>query len=162
MQNDYKQDRDSEPDRRHSEGDKRQECKINITPRLLRPTMRAVSTPLFQRLQGHRLLAGVCCDQYVLHHNFFLLRIDGAVELYILESFLLESADPGSLLFSMHTWDTTDSCQFLQRHRHCRSGNRNSSESHIIGRHSSCMASGNSDERIDLPKEGRGNHPKGV
>jgi hypothetical protein len=31
MQNDYKQDIDSEPDRRHLEGDKRQECKINMT-----------------------------------------------------------------------------------------------------------------------------------
>jgi hypothetical protein len=40
--------------------------------------MRAVSRPLFQILQGHRLLAGVCYDQYVLHHNFVLLRIDGA------------------------------------------------------------------------------------
>jgi hypothetical protein len=51
--------------------------------------MRAVSRLLFQILQGHRLLAVVCCDQYVLHHNFVLLRIDGVVELLILESLLL-------------------------------------------------------------------------
>jgi len=89
MQNDYKQDIDSEPDRRHLEGDKRQECKINMTPRLLRPSMRAVSRSLFQILRGRRLFAGVCCDQYVLHHNFVLLSIDGVVKLFILESFLL-------------------------------------------------------------------------
>ena len=89
MQNDYKQDIDLEPDRSHSEGDKRRECKINMTPRLFRPSMRAVSRSLFQILRGHRLLVGVSCDQYILHHNFVLLRIDGAVELYILESFLL-------------------------------------------------------------------------
>jgi hypothetical protein len=51
--------------------------------------MRAVSRPIFQIQQGHHLLAGACCDQYVLHHNFVLLRIDNAVELYILESILL-------------------------------------------------------------------------
>jgi hypothetical protein len=91
-----------------------------MTPRLVRPSMRAVSSPLFQILQGHRLLVGACCDQYVLHHNFVLLCIDDAVELFILESFLsflLESVDSGSLLFSMRTWDITDSCQFLRRHR---------------------------------------------
>jgi len=60
-----------------------------MTPRLLRPSMRAVSRPIFQILQGHRLLAGACCDQYVFHHNFVLLRIDDAVELFILELFLL-------------------------------------------------------------------------
>jgi len=60
-----------------------------MTSRLLRPPMRAVSRPLFQILQGHGLLAGVCCDQYVLHHNFVLLRIDDAVKLFILESLLL-------------------------------------------------------------------------
>jgi len=60
-----------------------------MTPRLLRPSKRAVSSPLFQILQGHRLLAGVCCDQNILNHNFVFLRIDDAVELFILESFLL-------------------------------------------------------------------------
>jgi hypothetical protein len=60
-----------------------------MTLRLLRPSMRAVSRSLFQILRGHRLLAGVCCDQYVLHHNFVLFSIDGVVELFILESFLL-------------------------------------------------------------------------
>jgi hypothetical protein len=70
--------------------------------------MRAVSSPLFQILQDHRLLASVCCDQKIFHHNLVLLRIDDAVELFILESFFLENADSGSLLFSMHTWETTD------------------------------------------------------
>jgi hypothetical protein len=52
--------------------------------------MRVVSRPIFQIPQGRRLLAGVYCDQYVLHHNFVLLRIDGAIELFILEPFLLQ------------------------------------------------------------------------
>jgi hypothetical protein len=121
MQNDYKQDRDSEPDRRHSEGDKRQECKINMTPHLLRPTMRAVSTPLFPDPAGPLSACRRLLRPVVLHHNFVVLRIDGAVELFILESFLLEGVDSGSLLFSMYTWDTADSCHFLQRHRRVQS-----------------------------------------
>jgi hypothetical protein len=43
--------------------------------------MRAVSRSVFKILRGYRLLAGVCCDQRILHHNFVLLRIDGAAEL---------------------------------------------------------------------------------
>jgi hypothetical protein len=59
MQNDYKQDRDSEPDRRHSKGDKRQECKINMTPRLLRASMRAVVDLETETVAGALLLGGL-------------------------------------------------------------------------------------------------------
>ena len=48
-----------------------------------------------------------------IRHHFFKLDV--------VRYYKTVSADSGSLLFSMQTWDAADSCQFLWRHRRVQS-----------------------------------------